>query len=132
MNRKNKTVLASLLFATAIAGCSGPIAEPKREGYGADYLRMPNGTTIVDACDAQGNSGSDGIADVVLIGELNMHRGPYQYQLREPGCKAARDAIKTIEMAPEIQQQATRLLQSYDELRYLTDHVVWEDQVSRK
>jgi len=128
----NKTILTSLLFVTTIAGCSGPMSEPKRENYRESYMRMPNGVAIVDVCDAQGNSGSDGIADAVLVGEMNMHRGPYQYQFRAPGCRAPRDAVKTVEMTPELQEQATQMLRSYDRMRYLTDRAVWESMQPQK
>lgn len=131
MNRKNTPLLTSLLFATAIAGCSGPVIEPQRQNYGESYLRLPNGTAIMDACDAQGNSGSDGVADTVLVGEMNMHRGPYQYQLRAPGCSAARDAVRTIELSPELQSEATQMLRSYDQVRFLIDHAIWESRAQK-
>ncbi len=129
MNRKNTTILTSLLFATTLAGCSGPMTEPKREAHQSNYLRTQNGVSIMDVCNGT-ESGSDGIADMILIG-IAGSPGVYQYQIIDPACRDRRSAVTTLPMTPELQAAATQTLHAYGETEYLTDRAVWESRTQK-
>ncbi len=121
-NIRNST--AALLCATTLVGCAEPRKEPAREAYQSTYARVGQ-IEIRDTCDASNQPGNDGVADTVRLVTPGVGSVAY-YEFNDPNCGSRFNSVRYAPMSIELQQAASDVLRSNDNMRYAFDRQTWE------